>query len=169
MLITEILAEYNKRSDQTAVNSSQPPAVRVFFAKTFPQAFRDNVQHNQARSSVTKNLARFIGVKKQQPFMSFPGVDLHFDSSNPYAKKSIVHAKVGLDHRLFYSVFRRDTNHNYTGLQDHVIYLLLFGVFTHDASGIGTKENRNLQTKLADSFDQARTQVSSYREFTGQV
>lgn len=179
MLITELLIEWkepkkpkgaNKPAPQpNSSHNAQTPSVRVFFAKTFYPSFKDNVQQNQARSSVNEQLARFIRFKKQTPFVNFPGIDLHFDSANVFSKKNINHAKMALDHRLFYTVFRRDAKHDYPGLEPNVIYIVLFGIFTHDASGIGTKPNQNLQASLANSFAQAQTQVNTYREFTGQV
>lgn len=152
MLIREILSESKKKRD------TQPEtkiSIKPVLASTFRASFDANVKQTPNRDTITNNLIRFINEKMQKPFLAYPGMDLDFDSDNPYALKKIRHAKMGFDHRLFYALHREDS----------VVYLVLFGIFTHDASGIGTRQNRNLQKSLADQFDRARQNVSSYQPF----
>lgn len=151
MLIREILSESSKKQPIEKVT------IKPVLASTFRASFDANVKKTPNRDAITNNLARFINEKIQKPFVVYPGVDLDFDHDNPYALKKIRHAKMGSDHRLFYSLHRKDS----------VVYLVLFGIFTHDSSGIGTRSNRNLQRSLADQFDRARQDVSSYQLFGG--
>lgn len=151
MLIRELLSESKKnRSAQDEIR------VQPVLASTFQKSIQNNVQNTPYKDAIAKNLAKFIDIKKRNPFVSYPGVDLDFDHSNPYAAKKIRHAKMGFDHRLFYALNRKDT----------VVYLVLFGIYTHDHSGIGTKQNRHLQQSLADQFDQAKNDIKSYRELS---
>lgn len=151
MLIREIVSESRKKGP------SQPETIRIkpVLASTFRASFDANVKQTPNRDAISTSLARFINEKIQKPFVTYPGVDLDFAHDNPYALKKIRHAKMGLDHRLFYSWHRKDS----------VVYLVLLGIFTHDTSGIGTRQNRNLQKSLADQFDRARQDVSSYQLF----
>lgn len=152
MLIRELLSESKKKQPN---QSGSKVSVKPVLASTFRASFDANVRQTPNRDAITTNLVRFINEKMQKPFVAYPGMDLDFAHDNPYALKKIRHAKMGLDHRLFYAWHREDS----------VVYLVLFGIFTHDASGIGTRQNRNLQKSLADQFDRARQNVSSYQPF----
>lgn len=164
MLIRELLVDHREHRKPKGAKfapkpiSQEKPKVEIFFASTFYPAFKDNVEHHSRRDGVTAGVKRFINFKKDHPFEFYPGVDRHSAGDDPYARKNIFHAKVGLDHRLFYTVFTKDS----------VIHVLLFGVFTHDNSGIGTNQNRNLQLSLANQFDAAKANTHSYRKFEGQ-
>lgn len=165
MLIRDILFDHKEQRKPKGAKfapkpvSTEKPTVSVFFASTFYPAFKNNVEKHAFRKALTENLGRFIKFKRDNPFALYPGVDRTSSTDDPFSDKNIFHAKVGLDHRLFYTVFRKDST----------VYILLFGVYTHDNSGIGTRPNRNLQNSLANAFEAAKLNTSTYKEFNGQL
>lgn len=152
MLIREIITESSKKQPHEPESKI---IVKPVLASTFKASFDSNVKQTPNRDAISTSLVKFINEKMQKPFIAYPGVDLDFVHDNPYALKKIRHAKMGLDHRLFYALHRVGS----------VVYLVLFGIYTHDASGIGTRQNRNLQKSLANRFDLARQDVGSYQLF----
>jgi hypothetical protein len=154
MQIVEIIEHKEQKKPKqvekpaVSVSTVENLPVRTVVTPTFKPSIIQNVMRNQARSAVTSNLAKFVAVKERSPGEFYAGVDRHMDHSNPFSVKKIYHAKVGLDHRLFYAIKRTHTE----------ILLILFGVFTHDHSGIGSKANRNVQDSLANKFDRDRAE-----------
>jgi len=154
MLIAELLESKDKKKpkqvEKPAVSASKVEKlpVRTVVTSTFKPSIAHNVMQNQARSAVTNNLLKFVLFKENSQAEFYPGVDRTMDSANPFSVKKIHHAKLGVDHRLFYSIKRSDKE----------ILVILYGVYTHDNSGIGTRENRNLQDKLANKFDRDRAE-----------
>lgn len=110
--------------------------VRFIRTKDYQDTKQIRVYPNTAART---GLHRFLELKRQNPYQAVDKDDYPLTGPYPAELPGIMHAKIAWDVELIYRVIDDNT-------------IALYGFYTHDELGFGSKPNRNKAKQMAKRF-----------------